>query len=152
MRQLERSAENQRWPYDVIPTVSHRIAEVIVGNLLGGGGRPRVEFLPDLRQDLHDDNSTRSRVAYEIERILERTTASDIEATAEAIVRRVFSVLTDKPTKALFDLDRKARAAQKAGRTSRRKALVTATAGQIQTELQAAAEAPAGVPPPKRNQ
>lgn len=107
MRKLEEFSRDGRWSYDVSSTVSRDIAEVMVGNLLGGVDELAWQFLPDLRRDLVDDTSTRARVASAIERILHGT-SSNIEGTAEAIVRGVLSELGYKQTKALFDFERKA--------------------------------------------
>lgn len=142
MRQLEDVSKDGQWSYDVIRPVSATIAEIMVGNLLGGGALELAwEFLPELREDLGDDASTRARVDSAVMGILERQARPlDLEGVAEVIVRAVLSELGYKHTKALFDYERKA--ARTTQRTGRQRSPL---------EGQPAAETPDGVPLPQRN-
>jgi hypothetical protein len=141
MRQLEDASKDGRWSHDDIQPVSANIAEVLVGNLLGGGAPELAwEFLPELREDLRDDASTRARVESAVVSILERQARPlNFEGVSEVVVRAVLSELGYKNKKALFDYERKASAAQRPGR------------GRRSQEGQPAAEAPESVPPLRRN-
>ena len=141
MGQLEEVSTDGQWSDGVIKSVSTSIAEIMVGNLLGGGAPEFAwAFLPELREDLRDDASTRARVANAVVDILEgQDRSSDLEGVAEGIVRAVLSKLGYKHVKSLFDYERKASTAQRPRR------------GPSSQEGQPAAEVPEGFPPPQRN-
>jgi hypothetical protein len=141
MRQLEDASKDGRWSHDVIQPVSANIAEIMVGNLLGGGAPELAwEFLAELREDLRDDTSTRARAESAVVSILERQASPlDLEGVAEVIVRAVLSELGYRNKKSLFDYERKASTAQRPGR------------GPSSQGGQRAAEAPEGVRPRQRN-
>ncbi|MGK3998868.1 hypothetical protein [Sorangium sp. So ce1024] len=155
MRQLEDVSKSGQWSYDVIQPVSANIAEIMVGSLLGQGATELAwEFLPELREDLRDDASTRARVESVVVGILERqestgARAPKLEDVAEGIVRAVLSALGYKHTKSLFDYERKAQTTQRAERG--RSPPESQVADHDPVDTQAAAETLDGFPLPRRN-
>ncbi|WP_437796477.1 hypothetical protein [Sorangium sp. So ce693] len=152
VQKLQNFSVDGRVPYHLSSKVSDLIAEVMVGNLVGGGAVELAwEFLPELRQDLGDDASTRAHVAHEVSRIIKNAEPYEFEATAKAVVRRVLRELGYKSTKGLFDFARKAEALQDAGPRQRRSVRATKDADQAAACTQATAETSDSTPPSERN-
>jgi hypothetical protein len=148
LRKLQTYAEGGRRLSGV--TLSNEIAEVIVGNLLGGAVDLAWEILPKLDPGTNEA-SVRAVAAHEIKRILEGADPKDLEPTAENIVRRVLGVLGYRESKSLFDFERKKQKRDAHVNEQPRTLLQGDTAAPAPTEMQPEADAADNVPPPQRN-